>query len=46
MNAGEDQFEQPAPFLSLIIAKDLGGPLLWFFNRGSVKEGEVEHILL
>jgi hypothetical protein len=26
--------------------KDSGGPLLRFLNRGSVKEGEVEHILL
>jgi hypothetical protein len=45
LNAREDQLRQPAPLLSLITAKDSWGPLLRFPNRGSVKEGELEHIL-
>jgi hypothetical protein len=46
LNAREDEFEQPVAFLSLITARDSEGPLLRFLNRGSVKEEELEHILL
>jgi hypothetical protein len=46
LNARECQFDQSAPFQSLIAAKDSWGLLLRFPNRGSVKEGEIEYILL
>jgi hypothetical protein len=46
LNAREDQLKQPAPFLSLVTTGDSEGLLLRLLNRGSVEEGELEHVLL